>query len=326
MITPLRVARRYGQLVEYLRPLQKLVRDTLQPFVDQNGYALVSRIKSQDSFAEKVESGRFKSWTDIDDLVAFAVVVPTLSQEKNVLDFLQSVFSQLAVRARGSARKAPDVFRFDATRFIGRLLPVPESPRGLMDILSFEIQIRSAFEHAWAVTTHALSYKAGQVSWQRSRLAAELKAAVEQLDMVVLGFDQALTNIEESDWPALEAQKRLAERFASMVTSGLLPDVLAPKDWSRFSQNVLDIFRASRTPMEQLTKMAESAIHAVEDEVKALGKTGVPISLSLWQFTFAILCKTGLIGPPISHYWPVVTPELEGLYPAVKAFADRFAY
>jgi len=163
----------------YLEPVRVRVRDSLWVLCEEKTFALVSRIKTLESASEKVETGRFKSWIEIDDLVAMTVVVPTLAQESVAIDFLQSVFDQIDLRARGSTSKAPDIFRFDSTRFIGRLRSSDESSRGPMHNVPFEVQIRSAFEHAWSVTTHALTFKSADVSWSKLRLTSQLKAAVE---------------------------------------------------------------------------------------------------------------------------------------------------
>jgi ppGpp synthetase/RelA/SpoT-type nucleotidyltranferase len=110
MITLAAVASRYASQEPYLGVLRQIVRNTLQTFVDDKGYALLSRIKPLESIAEKLESGKYKSWDDIEDLVAFMIVVPTLSDEAEVLEFLSVIFQEVTLRSRGGAQKAPDVF------------------------------------------------------------------------------------------------------------------------------------------------------------------------------------------------------------------------
>jgi ppGpp synthetase/RelA/SpoT-type nucleotidyltranferase len=88
------------------------------------------------------------------------------------------------------------VFRFDCTRFIGRLRSPDENTRSPIYDIPFEVQIKSAFEHAWSATTHLLTYKSSEVNWSKLRLTAQLKAAVEQLDTLVLSFEDATKYIE----------------------------------------------------------------------------------------------------------------------------------
>lgn len=42
-------------------------------FCDNKGYALTSRIKAIESLAEKIETGRFKKWLELDDLFSCTV-------------------------------------------------------------------------------------------------------------------------------------------------------------------------------------------------------------------------------------------------------------
>lgn len=109
--------------------------------------------------------------------------------------------------------------------------------------ISFEVQIRTAFDPAWVVTTHALSYKSSVVDWKQQRLAAELKATAEKMDLLILAFQEASLKIEESRWPAIQAKKDIHSYFASAVETQKFPKELAPKDWSRFAENVYELGR-----------------------------------------------------------------------------------
>jgi len=257
--------------------------------------------------------------------VALTIVVPKLADEVRVLAFLRETFDEIATRARGSTMKAPDAFRFDVTRFIGRLASLNrESPGPLFDV-PFEVQIRSAFEHAWSVTTHALSYKSPDVSWSKLRLAAQLKAAVEQLDTLVAAFEDATKYIDPSVWPEIQAKSELKTFFASQVESGAIPIELAPKDWSRFVDNVFSAVAAGRvrTKPDEIGRLVRKDF---ETELGALGRGGVPMSISLWQLTFASLVKSGTVGTTPRKHWPLVTPELEELYPSLRTITPRFDY
>jgi hypothetical protein len=115
------------------------------------------------------------------------------------LEFLERAFVTVRIKRRGSSNKAPEVFRFDTTRFIGKLrIPENISTDDPLYQIQFEVQVPSAFEHAWSVTTHALTYKGEHVEWNRFRLAAQLKAAVEQLDILILAFEETSSKISAS--------------------------------------------------------------------------------------------------------------------------------
>lgn len=330
MITPREVTSKYGSLEPYLRPLRDIIRGSLQTYCDEHNFALVSRIKTLDSLSEKIESGRYSKWSEIDDLVGFAIIIPTLTEEHPVLQFLQSIFQEGHTRKRGTTQKAPDVFRFDLTRFVGTVKPPPLAGDRLLDVFHqtpFEIQIRSAFEHAWAVTTHALTFKTKEVDWKRLRLAAQLKAAVEQLDTLILSFEDTSLKLQESEWPDIQAKKRIIEFVVAEADAGRLPAELLPKDFNRFSENVLNAFKASTTSRGKgAEELADSIESVVKREIKELGSDNIPRSISICQFAFACLCKSKLIAPPLRRYVPLITTELETLYPVTREFQPRFNF
>jgi len=326
MITSARILNKYRSVEPYLEIIRKRVRDSLLVLCEEEGYALVAaRIKTLESVSEKVETGRFDGWSKLDDLVAATIVIPTLAHERSVVEFLKGSFQEVVIRPRGSALKAPDVFRFDCTRFIGRLRSPDENARSPIHDIPFEVQVRSAFEHAWSVTTHALTYKSPDVNWNKLRLAAQLKAAVEQLDTLVLSFEDTMKYIESSVWPEVAAKAELKAFFARHVAEGQIPIELTPKDWSRFTDNVFGLV-ASRGDRPRPNVVVEVVRKDFEAELAAIGPRGVPLSISLWQLTFASLFKGGSISTSLKNHWPLVTPELEDLYPALRGFSPRFDY
>jgi ppGpp synthetase/RelA/SpoT-type nucleotidyltranferase len=327
VITSAQTKSKYVSLEGYLEFVRARVRDTLLGYCDGRNYAFVSRIKSLQSLSEKIESGRYGKWSEIEDLLACAVVIPTLFDEDSVLSFLASAFEQVDLKKRGSARKAPDTFRFDLTRFIGRLRR-PEGFVGDEPVfqVTFEIQIRSAFEHAWSVTTHALTYKGEAVSWNRLRLTAQLKAAAEQLDMLIIGFEEAAKKIPPSLWPEVQAKTEITDFFKQQFDGNKLPVELSPKDWSRFGDNVFAMVRSSPWSKGKRPKdIADAIAKQMEVEINSLGRDRIPMSISLLQFVFGALCKAGIVTAPLDRFCPLITLELEALYP-VNAFEFRFDF
>lgn len=324
MITPAEINLRYKLELPHLADLRKRVQEALLAYCDENQLALVSRVKTLSSLSEKIESGRYQRWSEIEDMVALAVVVPTLADEDPVLDFLGAKFELLRLKKRGATRKAPDVFRFDSTRFVGRLAVPASAPRGGYDGgRCFEIQIRTAFDHAWMVTTHALAYKTGSVDWRHQRLAAELKATAEKMDLLVLAFQRASALVPESPWPVIEAKRDILGFYRGAASEGLIPEVLLPKDWSRFADNVYDIGKRCMKGRDP-DVIAKAVTETVRKALSRLGRDGVPLSLSLWQFTFACLFDEGALAVPKNGYWPLITTEMESLYPGMREVGPRF--
>lgn len=310
----------------YIGQVAARVRDIVSELCENSGYAYLGRVKDVESLSEKIETGRFESWGDLDDLFACSIIVPTLSDEPTVIARLQAAFLETACKRRGSTRKDPTVFRFDATRFIGRLRPesVPGAIGNLLEI-QFEVQVRSAFEHAWSVTTHALAYKSAQVDWRHMRLAAQLRAAVEQLDQVVLGFEQTATFIADQAWPEVQAQQRIWTFFTGLVTEKLLPTEVIPRSWGRFAENLLAlIVSSSERRISNLARHVEDALEGIDAEVRSTSVQTFPRSISLLQFCAGAMARHGFLIAPPHRFVPLVTSELLSLYPEAKALGAGF--
>ena len=174
----------------------------ISKFCEIHGYAFSSRIKTIESLAEKIETGRFKNWSNLDDLFACTIIIPTLLHEEEVTKFCKDIFQIERTTKRGQNRKSPDTFTFDSTRIYAKLRRSEDINNSeLLNIyhITFEIQIKSAFEHAWSVSNHDLVYKNDEIDWKKLRLAAQNKANVEQLDTLILAFDQMSNIITECD-------------------------------------------------------------------------------------------------------------------------------
>lgn len=321
------VHRCYKNDQDQLAVIAERVGDILRRYCNDNGYPFVGREKTPASISEKVESGRFSCWSKIDDLYACTIVIPTLRQEASVLKFLRERFLERATKARGSTMKSPDVFRFDATRFIGSLRPPPgvdASER--LYVIQFEVQIRTAFEHAWSAATHELVYKSGTVDWKRMRMAAQLKAAVEQLDTLVLAFESSAELITEHPSPDIAAKVAVVAKFQSLLNQGVIPSDSEPKDWSRFADNFAALVRAgSRGARQALPARTDAALDIVAGEMRKLGKS-FPRSISLFQLVLGLLTEADFLQLPLQDYSAVVTSELTDLYPRAKLIPSPFDF
>ncbi|WP_170086359.1 hypothetical protein [Kyrpidia spormannii] len=300
--------------------------DTVLNFCQAHGFAFSSRRKTVDSLAEKIETGRFGSWSELDDLFACTVIVPTLVEEPRVIDFCCSVFDVIRVKKLGDALKAPDVFRFDSTRIYARLkspevgMSNMEGEKSVFDV-QFEVQVRTAFEHAWSMATHSLAYKTHEIDWKRLRLASQLKATVEQLDALILAYDQVLQKVSESRWPDLEKKKKISDATLGFFEERLLPEELLPRDLSRFSDNLYALLKSSST-----TVNVTRALRIIEEELRSSSIDRIPRSISLLQYFLAILITRSVLQPPFENYVCHITPELLSLYPNLKDIDKVFGY
>lgn len=327
MIIPSVITHKHELIKPYLNSAAERVRDVVRGFCDQQGFAYLGRIKEQVSLAEKIETGRYSSWSELDDLFACAIIVPGLSDEPDVLAFLKDMFVQHDCRLRGGARKDPSVFRFDATRFIGKINR-DSFPAASDEVLSvkFEVQIRTAFEHAWSVTTHATSYKSEKVDWRHIRLASQLKASVEQLDQLVLGFVESASLISAHSWPRIDSLENIQAVFEREVVEGTIPQEVLPSSWSRFCENFHAMLRASCQKNDDVEKRISTALGLIRDELRASLVFGFPRSISLLQFCQGALAKQGFITKPLHKYHPLITKELLDIYPDSKKLGRGFSF
>jgi ppGpp synthetase/RelA/SpoT-type nucleotidyltranferase len=326
MIIPAILSQKYENYRIIVELASNNAKATLQNYCDKTGYAFASRIKTIDSLAEKIETGRYKNWSALDDLFACTIIVPTLSQEKEVSNFCKSVFKVINTTKRGQVKKSPDVFRFDSTRIRAQLLKpegleIAEQPN-IYDVI-FEIQIKTAFEHAWSVSTHDLVYKGSDVDWKRQRLAAQIKATVEQLDTLILAFNDALPHISENPWPEIKAKQKISARMKQFRERGYIPSECLPKDLSRFCNNLYTLLQSVN-----FEEKVDTALDTLEIEISEESNIALfPRSISLLQYFFAILVKKNIIILPASgHYYCNISEELLQIYPELHTVELRFDY
>lgn len=314
MIYPSILDRTYQEYKPFVEELAKRVKSTLIKYCEEQGYAFTSRVKSIESLAEKIETGRFKKWTDLDDLFACTVIVPTLSHEKEVITFCKETFDNKRMIKRGQNQKAPDIFKFDSTRIYAQLKPSikTENSFSIYDI-TFEIQIKSAFEHAWSVSTHDLVYKSPEIDWRRLRLAAQIKATVEQLDTLILAFEETAKIIQENDYSQIKIKRHLASEVKKLFDTQKIPDELQPKDMTRFCDNLYRLLDARNNKETRESDIVNELVK----EIKSTPTKRIPRSISLFQYCFAILIDKEIIGLPIKNYYCHITDELKTLYPNI---------
>lgn len=332
MIVPNAVRQWYEDSSPYLNDLGQRVRELVAPFCRERHFLYEDRVKSVESLAEKIETGRFSNWEKIDDLFACTIIIPLVTDEPIVMEFLRNSFHQLELRTRNAVRKPADCFRFDSTRFIGRLLrktqPEIDTARSAYDY-SFEIQIKTVFEFAWSRTTHALTYKGDQVSWERQRLAAQLKAATEQLDILVNGFDAISDFMPQGNWPSVTDRITIESFFKRKVAEGAIPSELSPMDWTRFADNVYSLFQAfsgRRSNGSESRPMADlnNFLDAIEKEISVLGAKYMPRSISLLQFVAGVLGSRGAPPQKLDRYYFLLTDDLKSLYPKIDLPCNVF--
>jgi hypothetical protein len=313
MPVPQAVTEAYNRSQPVIQSLANIVRSTIEVWTARNNYFFRGRVKSAASTAEKLETGRFKSWADLDDLYAAEIVVPTLAQVSPTLEYLQRTFCQCQVRGRGVGKKPPSEFRFDAVRFIGTLIPQEGVGRPIgVDQVLFEVQILTAFEYAWQVATHDSVYKGDTIDWRRLRLAAYLRASAEQADSLIAAFDEVVDTVPASPHPDTERCERIVRLCQREIHDEKLPEGLHPESWVRFGENVLGLVKAyAGNAIDQELDKLLAAVEAKASEGAA------PVSGTLFQMIVSEVVS--LKGPQALKRFPIVdSNELRDIYRIVQ--------
>lgn len=224
----------------HLNALEEYLKPVFSSFCESHGYSMKHRVKSLPSVAAKLQQGRYETWSDLDDLVAFTVVVPTRSHEDVVETWLGQVFEHARTLDRSTAQKPPDTFRFDSTRWYGRLrdsavlTPEHETFRRFL----FEVQVKTVFEDAWGIVTHDLVYKGDDPTWNRARLASQLKAAIEQIDVLVDHFESSAAQLPSSPHVQTDKLSWAISTLAQLIEDGIIDTELRPTSWTSLVNNL----------------------------------------------------------------------------------------
>ena len=160
-------------------------------------------------------------------------------------------------------------------------------------------------------------YKSSDIDWRKLRLAAQIKATVEQLDMFILAFEQNSEFIQNNDYRETKIKSFLASEinklFENKNNKNKIPDELKPKDMSRFCDNLYRL----------LTKVADekeikNIIKKITEKVQATPNNQIPFSLSLFQYFCAILISDQIIKLSVEKYYWHITEEVITSYPALQ--------
>jgi ppGpp synthetase/RelA/SpoT-type nucleotidyltranferase len=303
--------------------VQRYVAQTLTAYTEKEDYIFRDREKRSHSLSEKLESGRYSSWNKIDDLYACRIVVPTHGHESAVVEKLNSLFAHHETRSRNFQQKSPDVFRFDSLRWYGTMREDVAAMRqpGFGNLI-VEVQVLTAFEFAWLTVSHDLVYKADRVDWSRDRLAAHLKAAVEQIEVLIASFEETSAAVLPSPWPQSQSKSELIDRFKSLITRGQIPPTLQPDSWRRFADNVWALVssyeRDSQRRAREMSDLAQLA------EVDLTSGYQLPLTGSLFQYVISLVARPETRGN-LRQFTVVPSRELRDFY-GVMAIPKPFEF
>lgn len=172
-----------------------------------------SRLKSRESFALKVETGRIIDPSKLEDFFACSLVVENKGAIKRAEALVKKIFAFYERRPPSEKLtfKTSDAFPFDDLRIYVKwrddlILP----PTGLAGTL-FEVQVKTFLQHAWTIATHDLIYKTDNVSWAKERIAYQIKAMLEHAEVSIHEAEKLATS------PELDKVNKYTDRLMKMI-------------------------------------------------------------------------------------------------------------
>ncbi|WP_291037548.1 hypothetical protein [Herbiconiux sp.] len=222
-------------------PLARLLKAEVDQHFEKArpGWFTHSRVKEEESFHQKIETGRIEEIEELEDFFGALLVVPLPSDIASALEFLDEFFVTKYRRPPDSdhAQYPASAFRFNDIRLYGHLRPDESMPPTPVDNMIFEVQVRTFFQHAWSSATHDLVYKHPRFSWARSRVAAQIKAILESAEMTIDSID-ALEN--SPVLPREGSPESELNLVLEVVTGHWNPDDL-PENLKRLTETLSDL-------------------------------------------------------------------------------------
>lgn len=312
----------YQDAQQEANQLKDYVDGILRPFCSSNDWHYVSRVKSDVSFALKIETGRFENPKELEDMFAATVVVPTSAQIKQAVEIIEannfSVVNQRPADLEITT-KLPETFNFDDLRLYVKYQQSPSLPyRAFLDH-TFEIQIKTFLQHAWSIATHDLVYKSEKLDWTRARVSYQIKAMLEHAETTIASVDKVAEILNNKRYVEYEVINELIDVYKQFWSEDLLPN---------------DLRRLGETTYKLIKKLDIQVTQVVDalEEAEAKGLAGKVLSLSPYQSLIVALCmknkenfssKLKNIKIPITSEMLDVFPGMEALKPnAIKLDED----
>ncbi len=173
--------------------INKLVKkrvDTLIKERKKPHWHYFSRLKTIESYALKIETGRFLV-DQLEDFFACTIVVKNNDEINTARRSISNFFNECRVKPKSVdfTHKEPDSFEFDDLRLYGKLKNDPKLPYSPMHDILFEIQIKTFLQHAWILATHDRIYKSKKNDWGEMRIAYQIKAMLENIELSINQID-----------------------------------------------------------------------------------------------------------------------------------------
>ncbi|MGD0857555.1 MAG: hypothetical protein ABSA18_17430 [Dehalococcoidia bacterium] len=239
-------------------PLYEQLRDRVDNLIKNkkdSRWHYESRVKNPESFALKIETGRYLNPDQIEDTFACTLVVENLESVSKAEQFIIREFNVAYRRPVQDSitSKSSDSFVFDDLRIYCKWRDeIAQSPSGLTDSI-FEVQIKTYLQHAWSIATHDLIYKSDEKNWSKERIAFQIKAMLEHADASILEVDRL------SQSPCMNKTNKITEQISKIIEfiHLLWPSNMLPQDVKRLAENVNNLIMNIGIDLDELKRIIE---------------------------------------------------------------------
>lgn len=187
----------YRESLPVFEKMREIVRAALEKSIADNGLyvtAVEARVKAEESLAGKLElkGSKYGSLSDITDILGTRVITFYTDEVDKIAAMVDKMFD---VDWANSVDKRKmhelDSFGYNSLHYICRIpesmYSDPQHPE--FNEYRFEVQMRTALQHAWATMHHDTGYKSGveiprEYLRNMNRLAGMLELADEQFSLI----------------------------------------------------------------------------------------------------------------------------------------------
>lgn len=215
----------------------------------------IHRIKEEESFALKLETGRVPDPRAMEDFFACTLVVENRTAIAEASALVSEV-CEVAYRRpaeEGKTHKSPDEFCFDDLRLYVKLKSSDLLPPSPLEDIIFEVQIKTFLQYAWGIATHDLVYKGKSADWGRARVAYQIKAMLEHAEISVERVDE----IAQSSLLAVSDEKLRKLNSTIKWLCKTWSEEQLPKDLVRLGENIINLAQATNIELEEIFNCIE---------------------------------------------------------------------
>lgn len=242
------IRRAHEHLAEEFEVVEKQVKELLVDACAHSKWAFEDRLKALDSYAMKLMTGRCDKYL-VDDFYACTIVVPNLKAVTQAIELVKASLRVLEEKPGEETNARPTSFGFDSVRMYCKL-PDSVDPKSYHELM-FEVQVKTLLEHAWSKATHDFSYKGDDISWAKERLAAQIKAVLDNVDLSI----NEMENTASSEFlnkrnPSYEELKSIVALLKEQFGAEGGPHTIT--DYKRLAEQVQRVLSRTNTSIDDL--------------------------------------------------------------------------